>query len=266
MTHPLDGIQAKYDRAIEQFDELRTEMEAFFNGEPKPYFSVGEFDTDAWEWVERWQIREEPPPRFGVILGDSIHNLRSALDHLMWQVTLLDGGIPNNQTQFPIIKESETKFDAEANRRIPDLSSKHRALVKRAQPYHEGDKAALHPLAVLNELSNADKHRILNVTYQVVPDMRETVERLIQKIENSDPSPVRGIFVAEKGTRLEDGTPWLRIPWHREEEPPRSVNVVGQIALPIAFGDMGLAAEEMARLAEVVVRICQWFAGEFLQP
>ena len=106
--HRLAGVVEKFNRSKEQFDEFRTELDTFLDAEPEPYFSVGDFDHDAWEWIERFQIRREFPIRFGVILGDSVHNLRSALDHLICQVTMLD--LPEgesgegicDQTQFPI--------------------------------------------------------------------------------------------------------------------------------------------------------------------
>jgi hypothetical protein len=39
-------------------------------------------------------IREPPVEEWGVIIGDVVHNLRSALDHLVWQLTLANGNIP----------------------------------------------------------------------------------------------------------------------------------------------------------------------------
>ncbi len=45
-------------------------------------------------------------PYFSVVVGDVIHNLRSALDHLAWQLVILDGGQPNDSTQFPIYESA----------------------------------------------------------------------------------------------------------------------------------------------------------------
>jgi len=239
-------------------------MQAFFGAEPRPHFSLGEFDIEAWEWVERFQIREQPPLRFGVILGDCVHNLRSALDHLMWQVTLLDGGTPNNTTQFPIASKSERQFDAMADRNIPGLSPEHRALVKRAQPFHRGDRAAAHTLSVLATLSNTDKHRIVNPTYSfVVGDAAEALDRLVGSFQRDGPSPVHAFWLAKEGTRLEHGTPWFRIQWKRGEEPPREVKVGGDMTLGIAFGDIGLDASDFPRLAKDVHKVIQAFMRDF---
>jgi hypothetical protein len=59
------------------------------------------------------------------MLGDCVHDLRSALDHLVCRLTLLNGGTMENcaKTQFPIASKSEAQFEGMANARIPDLSS-----------------------------------------------------------------------------------------------------------------------------------------------
>lgn len=264
--HPLDGVQAKWDRAKEQFDQLLAETDAFFNGEPKPHFSVGEFDTDAWEWVERFQIREEPPPRFGVILGDVLHNLRSALDHLIWQVTLLDGGKPDSRTQFPIVRESKAEFDRVAQRCIPGLTPEHRAVVDYAQPYHAGKNAHRHPLAVLSALSNMDKHRLVNPTYSFIEgDAAEALKRLAANWESLN-APQVEFFLAKEGQRLVHGTPWFRVRFPRTEDPPRSVDVRADMTLGIAFGKIGVRQDDFPRIAEIVLRLSQHFAVDFPQP
>jgi hypothetical protein len=43
----------------------------------------------------------EPPPCITLIVGDSVHNLWSALDHLMWELIGLGGGRQHPQLYFP---------------------------------------------------------------------------------------------------------------------------------------------------------------------
>jgi hypothetical protein len=52
----------------------------------KPRVSGVGFETG------RSRLTAPSPPRFGIILGDCVHNLRSSLDVLMWQLVLLRGG------------------------------------------------------------------------------------------------------------------------------------------------------------------------------
>ncbi|HWY89805.1 MAG TPA: hypothetical protein VNY31_03965 [Solirubrobacteraceae bacterium] len=40
----------------------------------------------------------DPPPHLGVIVGDFLHDLRCVLDHLVWQLVLLNGRKPNDRT------------------------------------------------------------------------------------------------------------------------------------------------------------------------
>src|ERR1700742_2507819 len=84
--HHLAGVIEKHNRSAELFEGLLNEVQRFQAADPAPYKSVGQFDMETWEWVERLKIVEEPPLRFGIILGDIVHNLRSALDQLMCRV------------------------------------------------------------------------------------------------------------------------------------------------------------------------------------
>jgi hypothetical protein len=265
--HRLGGVLAKFNRAKHQFDELRFEMDEFFNQDPKPHFSRGYFDTNTWEWIERFQIREKPPLRFGVMLGDCVHNLRSALDHLICQVTMLDGGTLDDcaKTQFPIASKSEAQFEAMANTQLAGLSKWHRAMVKRAQPYRAGDEAWKHPLAVLADLSNTDKHRVLNPTYSVVKgDVGGLLDRLAGSYQGDGPSPVVAWFMRKEGERLEHDAAWFRIVFNRELVPePVKVNMGGNLTLGIAFGEIGLDAASYKYIGEYVWVVIERFMRRF---
>jgi hypothetical protein len=262
--HRLAGAVEKFNRSKEQFDALRAEMDAFFNREPRPYDSHGEFDADAGEWIERFQIREPPPLRFGVILGDCVHNLRCCLDHTIWQATLLDGATPNTTTQFPIEARSEAHFEKTAARQIPGLSIKHRALVKQVQPYHRGAEAHSDPLAVLATLSNTDKHRIVNPTYSFIEhEASDFLDTLVGSYQGDGPSPVHSFWVVSRGSRLEHDAPWFRIRWQPGQPPPQNVALTGNLPLGIAFGEIGLDASDFSKIADAVLMIVRAFMADF---
>jgi hypothetical protein len=268
-AHRLGGVIEKFNRSKQQFDVLRTEIGEFLDQEPEPHFSRGEFDSDTWEWIERFQMRK-PPLRWGVILGDCVHNLRSALDHLICQVTLLDGGTMGNcaQAQFPIASKSERQFERMAKRRLPAcFSEKHRAMVKGAQPYRAGDGAATHPLTILATLSNADKHRVINATYSFMDsDPGEVLDRLAKSYQGGDePSPVHSWWMLKRGQRLEQDTPWFRIVFDRAllTEAPVKVEMGGNISLGIAFGEIGLDSRDFRKVAEYVWLVIEGFMREF---
>lgn len=266
--HRLGGVVAKFNRSKQEFDVLRSEIGSFFDQDPAPHYSRGYFDPETWEWIERFQVREPPPLRFGVILGDCVHNLRSALDHLICQLTLLDGGTMEDceKTQYPIASKSEEQFEGMANYRIPRLSKRHRAMVKQTQPYLAGDRAFAHPLAVLAELSNADKHRVLNPTYSVMKSEAASIlDRIVGSYQGEGPTPAKSWWMLEKGGRLEHDAAWLRIAFDRNilTERPGEVEVRGFLRTGLAFGEIGLDADSYRHVAEYVRRIIEAFQRRF---
>jgi hypothetical protein len=267
--HRLAGAIAKFSHASEEFDVLATEIESFFNEDPAPHISRGEFDVDSLEWIERVQ-RQELPLRWGVILGSCVHNLRSALDHLICQVTLLNGGTMDDcaEAQFPIASGSEQQFESMADRRLPAcFSDKHRAMVKASQPYHAGDRAPNHPLSVLADLSNADKHRLLNTFFSVMDsDAKEILKQLAASYQGGEgPSPVHRWWMVKRGQRLKHDAPWLRIAFDRAilTEGPVEVQMSGNIRLGVAFGDIGLDARDFKKVGEYVWLVIECFMREF---
>lgn len=262
MSHRLAGAIAKFNRSKEQFDELRNEVAAYFAADPPPFFSVGSFDHDTWEWVHRLQVRTEIPLQWGVVLGDCVHNLRSALDHVVCQVTLLDGGEPNTQTQFPIVSESSERFQRQADKRIPSLTATHRAIVESAQPFHRGTAAASHPLAVLASLSNADKHRRLNMALTTIGYNASDLLDALGPPRGVLASEITEIQVASSGPLTHD-SPFARIRWAREAQPPANVTFAGTLPLAISFGDPGVPFLEIPKIADAVLTVIQLFLAEF---
>ncbi len=106
----------------------------------------------------------EPPVEISLMLGDFIHNLRSSLDYLSRELVHAAGRSPIDGiggTTFPILKKAANKeLDIK-----PGTWPEARAILERVQPYSDPEKRGdRHPLAMLNELDNKDKHRLLNVT------------------------------------------------------------------------------------------------------
>ncbi len=100
--------------------------------------------------------------QWGVIVGDSVHCWRSALDQFaaaLWAEKL------TTSSGFPICL-TEREWVTEAPRMIWSIPEECVAIIERAQPYHRGDKeqARGHPLAVLHSLWNLDKHRTIPAT------------------------------------------------------------------------------------------------------
>ena len=259
MDYSLDGIQAKLYRAKEHMDAVADEVEAFIN-DGNPYEVVGQFEVDRHAWVERVKVNHDPPVRLGVLVGDWAHNLRSALDHLAYALTEYNGRTPTRKTQFPIIHRPGD-FKAAAKRCVSGLTDAQRERIDSAQPYKAGDAYKTHPLYGLAELSNADKHRVVQATYAHLSTRQER-----QQIERVDDTPgrppVQRITVAPPGQPMKDGAPIL-IAEFFPDETPVPVQVGGNFSLDVAFGDLGLSWNSLPTVSEYVVRVIEAFLPDF---
>src|SRR4051812_8089914 len=105
----LAGCWAKLDRAKEHQNELQEEGQRFL---ADASFQV-DVDVDPKSgWHEVRLVRVPSVPlRLCVIVGDLVHNLRSALDHLVWQLVLLEGRTPGGHNRFPIYKDVDVFHD-----------------------------------------------------------------------------------------------------------------------------------------------------------
>ena len=93
--------------------------------------------------------------------GDMIHNLRSALDHLAWQLVLANAMTPSGDTSFPIA-ESLKKFQAMKIRKMRDMAPKAQQAIEQLHPYKGGNE----PLWRIHYWDIVDKHRQLLAPYQ----------------------------------------------------------------------------------------------------
>jgi len=168
----LDGVWAKLARAEEHLITLADEIKAFIARDPQPFgLSVPQFDSVTGWYIVYAIVDEEPPERLGVILGDVLHNTRSALDHLVWQLVILNGGTPKGGAggnAFPIAR-SETAWRTAQERQLAGVAEAHRKTIEKTQPF-KVDNPDRSPLAWLQFLSNTDKHQIVHPIAGIVQD------------------------------------------------------------------------------------------------
>jgi len=103
-------------------------------------------------------VAEPMPDDIPLILGDAIHNLRAALDHVAWELIAAAGGVPGKNTYFPICETREKLIKAVEKGEMkiagPTICS---LIIDTIQPYKNG-KSALWPL---HDTDITDKHRLL---------------------------------------------------------------------------------------------------------
>src|SRR5215208_1885705 len=85
--------QRRLDRALYHLENLLEELDAWRN--ENPYQTWSEPDVDSTKkllWVE--VLKPPPAAELSPIIGDCIHNLRSALDNLAFELALAYQGAP----------------------------------------------------------------------------------------------------------------------------------------------------------------------------
>lgn len=172
----LDGCYAKLRRAIEHFEAFEDEAGRVLENVSATTTFAARYDPDVPRFLVH--VVDEPmvPLRLSTIAGDLVHNLRSCLDHLAYQLLILAGD-EWDDPQWPIVADL-TKIDS--NRRFKGLRDRLIA-ADRADIWTKIEGYQAHnyvdqftpgiswieqrhrdlPLLVLHELSNIDKHRLL---------------------------------------------------------------------------------------------------------
>jgi hypothetical protein len=196
------SCRAKLDWADEHLATLYRETDAW--GDQNPLTIKRGSNSDGSEHVFTVHFREPPDVwRWALTLGDALHNLRGALDHVIYALAIAQTkkSPPEGETKlaFPIANKPEL-FEKQRHR-IASLNPQTQAAIERLQPYHrlKPDKWFA-PLWYLSELNNIDKHRLPHLTGMAVNPNDIAV--------GAD----EGTFQAQWNMgHLEDGAPFLRL-------------------------------------------------------
>jgi hypothetical protein len=167
----------KLARAREHIESLAAEVDDYLATQPAR-LDVIEPTVEQPAYQLRIRVDREPPPRWSAVVGDVIHNARSALDsfgyHLVTQSSptrLSEKQL--RQVSFPIAT-TEQQF-ASWNWHAGVVSTETRRVVRSVQPFAQVEgldlpageaeaAVANDPLTVLHRLWNVDKHRTLHPT------------------------------------------------------------------------------------------------------
>ncbi len=180
MTDSLTGARLKLTRAREHLEVLSDELAAFRTGEP--YTIAHEPNADSSEHIFRAKVLKEPPPLLGIIAGDALQNMRSALEHLVWGLAFKSkGSEPSRSTSFPIYRTEAAFFEVSKKtgtystrsgmHKIGEISDvRVRAAIQGLQPYKRRNPDE-DWLFILHELARVDRHQSLSVVGAVNPSV-----------------------------------------------------------------------------------------------
>jgi hypothetical protein len=273
----LAGSWAKLDRAHGHVEALRKAIIAACDGEPPPRVLATrrEFDrrTNFVLWIaERLPEIDES---WGLLVGDAVHNIRSALDHLWWQLAIDHlGRKPTDaearDIQFPIL----THLDASRFRSHRFLKYVSEEAITRAERCQRYDAPAGQPLllTVLATLSNRDKHREIHPALFVNTEARLQMEPMSVFVDCEIPNEVRGgmrhfegqILNPPARPRIGDVVAGISVtPTGPSPDITIDAQVFGDIVLG-ADGDMPFAV--LPEIGQFAGDLLNWFAPLLREP
>jgi hypothetical protein len=177
----------KYGWSSHRFERLKTlvrEFEASQPGVIRPTFKPKRPGYDLIFRVDR-----QPPDEFALLAGDVIGGLRDSLDHLIFELSAFHSPTvdPNvtawpgceRRSQWPVKPSSRRGARlSPVERKVAGLPVEAQVVVCRHQPFYRKrtDRPHVrHPLRILDELRNMDKHRRLGVMVVSVSRFEATV-------------------------------------------------------------------------------------------
>jgi len=204
----LKGAAAKIDWAKDHLDHLDREIREFLTD---PYTVTRKDKVNEHRHYLRFEFNPIPVS-IPLIAGDFCYCLRSGLDQLAWQLARINKvAQPRTATSFPIFSEKRQNGFKDKTKDLLPLAVE---VIEALQPYHRGAAFKEHPLWLLNELCNIDKHMIFAVN-----SVAGTVSILNVEVPYRRELP----FGFEIGVSLSDK---LRVHW----EMPKTTIIFGKPA------------------------------------
>jgi hypothetical protein len=160
----FDGVRLKLERSDELRAEISAAIESFQRSNPV------RLEREIRDGGRRhiYSAREvaQPPGRLGVVVGDCVHNLRSALDHMIYEAANGES-LPEGTARrlcFPIALDAPA-FAAIRAGALYGVPRPVQDVVEAHQPYNQYTTPDVSPLWSLNRLWNVDKHRLVRLPW-----------------------------------------------------------------------------------------------------
>jgi hypothetical protein len=162
--HPLLASELRVERAYAHMLELREALLQYI----EDHRGLWTLTRDEKHDLRFVQVRPFPPlpPLPSILIGETIYNLRAALDYIVYTIACHATGKDVKGTQWPIEDDPDIfegrhtgkhpKTGKRVAKWLDGLDAPHIQVIEEMQPFKSGQWAR-----TLRELSNPDKHRTL---------------------------------------------------------------------------------------------------------
>jgi hypothetical protein len=191
------------------------------------------------------------------MVGDCVHNARSALDHLVFQLAILNNAPADaaSKVSFPVYLTPSEFKNATRTKIAPFINSTSFAEIEKLQPYITGNDGVDDILWVLSQLDIFDKHRLLIVTKTKVRPVAFKItvpsgETFSQEL------PPRGWKSSEAGTEL------IRLDLSKAIRQPGKVGVEIATSMTVQIENTGLICDGMEMM--LALRDCVQYVANII--
>jgi hypothetical protein len=240
----VNGIES----AIRKVQRAREHLEALELCASRYTSDETNLVIDESEGAKKLRFPNEPPIDITILAGEIVYQLRSALDHLAFELVKSNPtgvALPKDwerDCHFPLCLKVPTQGSPPIamslplpfnffRKTLPEITPEAFAEVERLQPYNRGNGPT--QLGWIEKLAHIDKHRHFHV---LVPQAYQTEH-------------VRSAIIdSELIERLQDGAE-IKFPLHRPEELLDAVYMDRGVVSPFVSFDEGSLPQELADLA-----------------
>ena len=157
----MESVDAKMIRAHENIAGIAREIDEWFAS-----IIIHKYIKTAPDQPSPWMVFHAsdyiPPVRLSVLVGECVHNMRSAVDNLVCGLErTLTPTCKCSGLAFPMLKDVSEWTD-KIDKSLKAVPPAAREVIRQLQP--SPGTASPNPLTILNKLSNLDKHRACNFT------------------------------------------------------------------------------------------------------
>jgi hypothetical protein len=180
----LDSVRQKICHAKSHLDLVKSEVQRYLDANQSDFVP----DTNGGQNQPTFIVKPKTPIPgiIGLIVGDCLQNLRTSLDYLIWELVLKANNTPSKKNMFPVCLTPDSFKSAESGGRLQGVDPTAIALIKSIQPYHDGQPSAT-SVAVLDELTNINKHRRLLLTDYSTLSLSEMSDSLDKWLKAGSP-------------------------------------------------------------------------------
>jgi hypothetical protein len=218
-----EDVTMKLRHATRHLQTLNAQLSSF--GDRNPYTDIAELHQHTpyvGELVTSMKVNREPLREWSLTIGDCAHNLRATLDYVALALWRTNSGDPTpkelEQIQFPVYS-TQRRFRLNRLRLIGGLHVGAKRVIRQAQPYQRRNDPDGHPLALLADINNQDKHRLLHTTQAIVQDAEMVIVDRENLVVTDKPTPRIGSFkdgdvIARVGVMAIGPNPKLNLELH----------------------------------------------------